>query len=407
MEEARAILGSEFHCEFTEGHRYLGGFLGTQPTFDEWLAPKIQEWVAGIEKLARIATRYPQSAYAALTKSLQMQWQHTQRVNPSCSAKLAPLEHALHKTFLPALLQEDSISNDFRQQLALPVKQGGIGIPNPVTTANGRYSDSVTCTRKLTQSLLETTPEPFDVRDYKSDCSSKRHAASKSREKANESTITTLANKLQLPERRRFLRSVDKAKQTGNWLTVTPDFQNGTDLTANEFRDSLRMRYNLIPHHLPHKCDGCKETFTVQHDMTCHKGGFISIRHNELADEWSDLCSKAFKSHNVRDEPLIHSGRGPVMTQTASGTTEAPPETRGHVAVPGVFERSVTKILDISDIDCPTYRGQDPAKVLAGWGKAKKSKHLQASWLNAAPSPLLPFPLMAYGVLKPTPPVSS
>ena len=68
------------------------------------------------------------------------------------------------------------------------------------------------------------------------------------------------------------------------------------------------------------------------------------------------------------------------MTQTASGTTEALPETRGDVAVTGFFERGVTTIFDItiSDTDCPTYRGQDPAKVLAGREKAKKSKHLQA-----------------------------
>ena len=166
---------------------------------------------------------------------------------------MAPLEKALTETFLPALLQEESISPQLRQRLALPLKQGGIGIPNPVTTADSRYSDSVACTRKLTESLLETKPAPFDVRGYQSDCKRQCRAASKSRVEAAKSTIDALAAELADANKLRFIRSVDKAKKTGNWLTIAPDFQNGTDLTANEFRDSLRLWYDLPTPQTPQK----------------------------------------------------------------------------------------------------------------------------------------------------------
>jgi len=44
----------------------------------QWLQPQIQQWVKGVERLAQVAPRYPQTAYAGLTKSLQLEWQYLQ-----------------------------------------------------------------------------------------------------------------------------------------------------------------------------------------------------------------------------------------------------------------------------------------------------------------------------------------
>eukprot|EP00978_Attheya_sp_CCMP212_P004554 scaffold9935_cov28-Attheya_sp.AAC.1 len=40
---------------------------------------------------------------------------------------------------------------------------------------------------------------------------------------------------------------MDRASETGAWLTVMPDRLNGTDLSADEFRDSLLLRFGLTP----------------------------------------------------------------------------------------------------------------------------------------------------------------
>jgi hypothetical protein len=372
--EARAAL-QDFPFTYVEGHRYLGSFAGSTATRDTWLDPKIQQWVASVEKFAQLALRFPQSAYAGLTKSLQMQWQYTQRVVPDCSAKFAPVEKALRESFLPALFQIETIDDDFRRRLALSVKQGGLGIPNPVATADGNHEDSLRSTRMLTESLLED-PANFDVRKFKQECSQQRRKAAAARQEAGDSEFDSLIVGCSLAERRR----INRTKSTGRWLTVTPADANGTTLSANEFRDSLMLRYGLRPHNLPERCDGCNAPFTVNHAMCCPKGGLIAIRHDEMKMEWHSICAAAFKPSRVTDEPEIHSGRGPTLVHTANGMSAALPETRGDVGVHGFFERSVTTIFDVSicDTDCPSYRNMDPAQVLVNREKNKKTKHLAA-----------------------------
>ncbi len=41
---------------------------------ERWLDPMVKKWVTGNETLARIAVRFPQTAYAGLVSSLQSKW---------------------------------------------------------------------------------------------------------------------------------------------------------------------------------------------------------------------------------------------------------------------------------------------------------------------------------------------
>jgi len=51
---------------FCQGKRYVGGFVGSEAMLERWLGPKVRKWVAGVEILARIALRFPQTAYTGL-----------------------------------------------------------------------------------------------------------------------------------------------------------------------------------------------------------------------------------------------------------------------------------------------------------------------------------------------------
>ena len=62
-----------FKFTYCAGHRYVGGFLGTDDALGQWLDPKIQQWVEGVETLGKVAHRYPQTAYAGLSMSLQQE----------------------------------------------------------------------------------------------------------------------------------------------------------------------------------------------------------------------------------------------------------------------------------------------------------------------------------------------
>jgi hypothetical protein len=106
--------------------------------------------------------------------------------------------------------------------------------------------------------------------------------------------------------KRRMLR----AKETGTWLTTMPNRLNTTELSADEFRDSLRLRLGLDPLGPPDRCDGCGHRFSLGHAMTCKKGGLLLLRHNDVVAEWHHLCAQALSPAAVSDEPLIHSVRG-------------------------------------------------------------------------------------------------
>ena len=61
---------------YCHGKQYVGGFVGLDAMLVRWLEPKVEEWVAGMGTLAKIAIRYPQSAYFGFMHSLQAEWQY-------------------------------------------------------------------------------------------------------------------------------------------------------------------------------------------------------------------------------------------------------------------------------------------------------------------------------------------
>jgi hypothetical protein len=82
---------------------------------------------------------------------------------------------------------------------------------------------------------------------------------------------------------------------------VPPFTVNGTKLLAQEFRDSILLRYARTPADLLTRCDECDQKFSVRHALECKKGGLVISRHNEIQDELVDLASKALTPSAVRN----------------------------------------------------------------------------------------------------------
>ena len=365
---------AEFNFQYREGARYVGGFIGTDAALAEWIAPQTQQWADGVMKLGKVASRFPQTAYAGLVRSLQTEWTHLQRVVPGSQAYFDPVEQALTRSFLPRLLETDDANvASLRRLLALPVRQAGLGIPDPRDRAAPNYDASCAMTAPLITSLTDRSP--LSALEYAVDASIQRDASRAARAREAEAT----SKELQAAASQLQARRMDRARETGAWLTAMPDTLNGTVLAAEEFRDSLRLRYGLTPTSLPGRCDGCGERFTVDHAMSCKKGGLVLLRHNDVCGEWGQLCAQALTPSAVSDEPLIHSSRD---RRAADGTspTDVDPELRGDIAAHGFWKRGATTIFDvrITDTDAKSYRGKDPRKVLASHEEAKKGKYADA-----------------------------
>ena len=92
------------------------------------------------------------------------------------------------------------------------------------------------------------------------------------------------------------LRVNEENQQTRsyNWLTTLPLAEFNYNLNKEQFWDALRLRYNWNIPRTPTEC-ACGNKFTVQHALSCEKGGFITLRHNEV----DEVCKDA------RKEPLL------------------------------------------------------------------------------------------------------
>ena len=82
------------------------------------------------------------------------------------------------------------------------------------------------------------------------------------------------------PERQHALKRA--AKSSSTWLSAIHHF----DLTPNEFRYGLAIKYLKLPVDLPSRCDGCGVYFTLQHGLDCKKSGLVIQRQNEVQAAW-------------------------------------------------------------------------------------------------------------------------
>ena len=97
------------------------------------------------------------------------------------------------------------------------------------------------------------------------------------------------------------------ATKNGAWISAVPHCLNGTELSWEEFRDNLRLRYGLMPQDIPASCDGCDKKFLIEHALSFPKVGLVLARHNDAAKEWGALGARALVPGAITYKPKINS----------------------------------------------------------------------------------------------------
>ena len=82
-----------------------------------------------------------------------------------------------------------------------------------------------------------------------------------------------------LPDKTQTAVDLACEKGASNWHTVIPLKDMDFDLNKREFRDAVRLRYDWPISDNPSVCV-CGSMFTVDHEMTCQRGGLVIQRHN-------------------------------------------------------------------------------------------------------------------------------
>ena len=62
-----------------------------------------------------------------------------------------------------------------------------------------------------------------------------------------------------------------------------------------------------MPQDIPTTCDGCIKKFSIEHALSCPKGGLVLARHDDAAKEWGALGARALVPSAITYEPKINS----------------------------------------------------------------------------------------------------
>ena len=111
----------------TEGHRYLGSYIGNETGKLKFVLEKAKDWVSEIECLATIALKEPQAAYSAFVYGSSKRWGFLLRTTPNINVGLESVEDAIRNKLIPSITGRQC--SDWERKLySLPARYGGLGM---------------------------------------------------------------------------------------------------------------------------------------------------------------------------------------------------------------------------------------------------------------------------------------
>ena len=352
-----------------EGKRHLGAVIGSQNYKDEYCEGLIAEWEAELENLAEIAKSEPQAAYIALTKAYKSKFTYFMRTIDSFDKYVTPIDTLLSDKLLPALFSEDDpFDASLSELLTLPIKHGGLGIPNLKKDSGFQYEASKAVTRTHVESIVSQSSEMLQHRKPPNVIKSEY------RTKKEESILKCIEeiDKTLSPRTARIIEQT-RDKGASSWLNAIPFENHGFSLTKREFRDSLRLRYNLRLKNLPSNCV-CGHPFNVDHALVCKKGGFVAQRHDNIKNLLTSQLAKICK--DVESEPGLQPLDNEVFSLRSANTSD---DARLDIKAGGFWEKGVTAFFDVrvTHVNSNSNQNKATSDIFRAQEEEKKRKYLQ------------------------------
>ena len=295
-EEAASVFEGTQMVITEEGKKYLGSAIGQQTFIESYVPQKVTIWVDELERLSSIAVTQLHAAFAAFTHGLTSRWTYLARTTPNIDGLIKPLEETIRKMFLPHLTGQNAFNDNERDLLALPARLGGLGIINPCKKSVLHYSASKTITAPLVRLIMDQSEE------YAPEVNAVQTRMKNNARKFHRQYEARTANDLKesLPTKLQKAMTICSEKGASSWLSALPISEHGFALHKGAFRDALCLRYGWRPSHLPLHCV-CGQHFTIEHALSCSRGGLPTIRHNEIRNITDDLMGEV--CHCVGIEP--------------------------------------------------------------------------------------------------------
>ena len=255
-----------------DGRPYLGAAIGTEEFIASYVKDKVARWSADMDTLATIALTQPHAAHAVFTHGLSGKWCFLTRTIQGVGNLLQPLETTIRSKLIPALTGQPPPSDNIRDLLALPARLGGMALTNPTSAADEEFSASNRISGPLKNAILQQSFEYSD--DVVNEQVEAKGEVQRTKREQSTQSAASLRQSLPVP----LQRSMDLAQERGvsSWLTCLPIKEFGFALHKRAFQDALALRYNWHPLQVPSTC-ACGTKFSVEHALSCPKGGFPSI----------------------------------------------------------------------------------------------------------------------------------
>eukprot|EP00111_Clytia_hemisphaerica_P005299 TCONS_00015316-protein len=187
---------------------------------------------------------------------------------------LTPIETIVRHQLIPAITGGEIVNDLERDLLSLPPKLGGLGLKNVCEIAPIEHENSRQFTKHLQNQILNLQPP--------NDNETKTKAAIKT-EKTRRNQDKHDRIRAEMTDDQERIHEANCYTGASNWLTNLPIRDQGYDLNKEQFHDALRIRYDWSIPRLPSECV-CGNRFDISHALSCKKGGYVTLRHNEVRD---------------------------------------------------------------------------------------------------------------------------
>ena len=369
------------------GHKYLGGFIGTQAAIYEYVQSLVDDWMDQLDVLVSIAKSQPQAAYTAFTSGFKHRMTYFIRTIPNISEKLKPLDEKITNEFIPAISEGHQCTQAERSLLSLPVRMGGMAIPILSEMCDTEFQNSTLATNQLTRNIKQQI-HAYDIdKDLEKEIELK---IKKERKVKQEKTLEEVRKTMTKEEIR--ANDIAQLKGASAWLNALPLKDEGYDLNKREFFDAVQLRYRWNLKRLPLNCACKRSKFDQDHAMQCATGGFIKKRHDRIRDMLAKLLDDV--AYDVRVEPPLQALTGEELPKSANSKEEA----RLDIAARGFWQDGAMAFFDVRVFN-PFAKTHINSKIEANFklNETQKKNDYNQRVIDIEHGSFTPIVMTAYG----------
>ena len=227
------------------------------------------------------------------------------------------------------------ISDESRRIFSLPARLGGLGFLDPSLMSDIEYECSLSATLQLTEAIYSQQRSLNIDKEALSD-------TMKSITKKKNDMYTELQRCIKEQSSETIVRILELAAERGasSWLTSLPLKRYGFLLNKQEWQDAICLRYDFKIKGVSKTCV-CGEDYSVNHCLTCKKGGYVTLRHNSLRDLSVEILGEICQ--DVGKEPHLL----PVTGETLPTGSNIKDGARLDVSARGIWAPLARAFLDI------------------------------------------------------------